>query len=206
MRLEPSGIIWPEHFNLKNAETLRSSLVGESIAITFSSVVHHQKCLDKYGYWSDSLLYGADQELWRRIIGGGDGRNFAFVSEPTLLKFRAAWDKPKQWWQLWEYHEILRRLKLLDSILPPEFRLSLPAGVTEQESLWRIMNEDIGGWTDSFRQATVQFLDARLSAIDGLAPLMASRIGRGLFRLLGVRRLRRYQLVKSRRWLTPDKS
>ena len=148
------------------------------MTIALSSVVHLRECLDKYGFWSESLLYGADEDLWKRIIGGGEGKNFAFVSEPTLLKFRASWRKPRRWWQLWEYLEALRKLGLLDSLLSPQFRLSLPHGTTEQKSLWRIMNEDIEGWTESFRQSTVQVLDARLSATEGLAPLIASRFGK----------------------------
>ena len=92
--VSPDGKITPTIFNLvDDALTLEMFLAKKTNRIPAACVVHRRQCLDRYGYWDDSLPREGDLDMWGRIIKGGGRQNVAYLRAATCLHFRADWKK-----------------------------------------------------------------------------------------------------------------
>jgi len=158
------GVVTPATFNLEDPSLLESYLARRFNAIPASAVVHRRVCHDRYGYWDDSLPRNGDWDMYARIITGGDNRNFRFISDPTVLHFRAIWkidlDEVPQGVNTW------RRFYELAKHLPKEVHVSITAGKTEQQVFWQLMQRDPLDYAERLQAAIVRVLDMRLLELE----------------------------------------
>lgn len=162
----PDGMIAPGTFNLEHAPTLKSFLAKEQNRLPAGCVVHRRECFLKYGYWDDALPNCGDWDMWTRIIEGGGRNNFAYLTEPTCLHFRAPWH-PETYLAVhkltvWEW------LHAQEGLLPTQLKIAVENGVSEQEAVWREMSAHPKEWSKQMRSAIRQVLDQRVSEANEL--------------------------------------
>jgi glycosyltransferase involved in cell wall biosynthesis len=162
----PLGLIAPSAFNLEHPPTLESFLGKERNGIPAACVVHRRECFAKYGYWDEALPSCGDWDMWARIIEGGGRKNFAYLSEPTCLHFRANWHTDT--YLVWHKLTIWKRLHAQEGLLPTELKIAVEDGVLEQEAVWREMSADPQEWTKQVRSAIRQVLDQRVAQANEL--------------------------------------
>ncbi len=161
----PAGLIAPLSFNLHHAETLRQFLSRKRNSIPAGCVVHRRECFDRYGYWNDALECNGDWDMWARIIEGGGARNFAFVTEPTCLHFRANWRTEATTGlptlRVW------KQLHTIAGFMPDALKIPVADGETEQEACWKLLAAGAqSSWTPSLRAAVHQVIDQRIAQSD----------------------------------------
>lgn len=161
----PKGKIVPISYNLRDPLTLKRFLTGNN-SIPAACVMHRRSCLERYGYWDETLPEWGDRDMWARIIKGGNGRrNFNYCSEPTCLHFRANWrteDTTEPLLKVWsELHE-------LPEMIPSTLKIAVPADLTEQEATWMTLMENPQEWTRQLRADIHQVLDRRVSQSDNM--------------------------------------
>jgi glycosyltransferase involved in cell wall biosynthesis len=184
VNVAPDGTMWPGNFNLNHPQCLKDLFARLDMDIPLASVMHTRDCLERYGYWDESLPFAGDRDMWISIVGGGGRRNFSFFPLPTVLKFRPLWrDRDPRWWKRPRI-DVYMKLNLLDGILPQQLKVDVPEGMTEQEAVFEVISEDPGKWVAEFRKSIVQLLDARLYTTDDFFPLLLGRLGRQLSRRL----------------------
>jgi hypothetical protein len=152
------GIITPYWCNLA-IPSHRSALRSGGSAITMCTVAHTKQCLDKFGYWDETLARSADKEMWRRILEGGRFERFAFLAEPTTLHFVAAWRKTP----VLAVQESASRILLkgvLRTTSPAALRLPSPPGMTQQQAAWEYLAAAPAERVARLREAVVQVQDA----------------------------------------------
>jgi glycosyltransferase involved in cell wall biosynthesis len=167
--VSPYGIISISHFNLGNPECLKDFLAFRA-SPRLSSIMHHKSCLDKYGYWSESIKFGADVELWVRFYKAGKHMNFIIDPVPTsVLIFRAIWHgRSKKLWRK-PKEDITSKLHLYKGVLPRQFQFNIIPSKKEQETLWSNISIDPIDWTHEFRKAIMIWNDTQLYDIDHLS-------------------------------------
>ncbi len=151
------GTITPSAFNLHDPATRQPFLAMEANSISATCVVHRRTCLDRHGYWDETLPRNGDWDMWRRIISGGGERTFVYEPEPTCLHFRAIWkiEATAGPYELYVWQELRAR-----GILPPALA-SVPVepGQTEQATTWAALAADPAGWSRALRGAVHQEID-----------------------------------------------
>jgi hypothetical protein len=135
-----------------------AQLMASRLGIGISCVIHRRDCLEKYGYWNDSMPSWADTELWRRYVKEGGFRSFSYLPVPTAFHFQAVWRT-----QSWK-NKLRLKLNELEGSLPPELSVTVPAGITEQQAVWQHLSGDLPGRTRQLRRAAQVELDRRASA------------------------------------------
>jgi len=170
--------ITPYWYNLGVPSHQRGLWRGDS-AITMCTVVHTRSCLDRYGYWDETLLRSADIEMWHRIMAGGHFRNHAFLSDPTSLHFVAGWRKTGRY----------RARTRLASFLAGDFLNGLPAGAlrlpvqaneTQQASAWNRLAANPVVRIREIRKDVVLYQDALLWKSRTPAGLIGMKVGLSL--------------------------
>jgi glycosyltransferase involved in cell wall biosynthesis len=132
LQVSPDGVIIPRIANLNDERTMaRLMTLEEGLGIT--CVIHRRSCLEKYGWWDESLPRGGDAELWRRIITGGNRRRFTYLPIPTALNFISI--ARKQSWK----NKLKSKAYVLEGSLPPELTIPIPKGMLEQKVLWDLL-------------------------------------------------------------------
>jgi len=133
---------------------------GDS-AITMATVGHSRECLDKYGYWDETMRFGADVVMWHRIVMGGRFKNLSFDPNPTSLHFVARWrdttaHRVKSWVGGWLLDGFI------DENLPAMLRLRALPDRTQQEAAWLRLARDPGEEVRGIREGVVQLSDTML--------------------------------------------
>jgi hypothetical protein len=153
----PDGLITPAAFNLHDAATRRAFIAMEANNISATCVAHRRDCLERYGYWDESLPRNGDWELWGRIIRGGGERNFAHEPTPTCLHFRAIWKTETSLGppELYQWRDLRAHGTL------PADRPTVPTapGEPEQATAWRALAADPDGEVARIRREVVLALD-----------------------------------------------
>jgi hypothetical protein len=174
-RLDESGAdlaysrcLWVDHLNyiLPSAFDIgvashAAGLRHADMAMTLCSVAHTRACVERHGWWDETMLRAGDVEFYHRIATGGAMTNVAFLSEPTGLHFVSNWRVTPQfkarkrvaWWLL---HG------LYDRDLPQALRLSVEPGESPQQAAWRRLSTNPGEQVAAIRDAVVRFHDALL--------------------------------------------
>lgn len=169
----PDGTVIPVAYNLHNPDTFDLFMARQVNGIPASCVVHRRSCLEDYGYWNDALPACGDWDMWIRIIEGGGRQNFAFLSEPTCLHFRANWRTEKNAGP--DELKIWRTFYDKSALVPESLQVSIPEGVPEQRVFWEHMSADQVGWARSLRKAVVQVFDLRLQSMSQEASAMPAQ-------------------------------
>lgn len=164
--LATPALITPATFNLNDKATLELFLAMQRNAISAGCFVHQRACFEKYGYWNEELSFGADHELWTRIIKGGKGRNFAYLPEPTCLHFRANWRTEANSGHL--QLQVWKQLHAVENFMPPILNVVVPEGQTEQQAVWQAIATNPRDWTRQLRTAIHAVLDKRIAIMDEL--------------------------------------
>jgi glycosyltransferase involved in cell wall biosynthesis len=155
--VSPDGIITPRIANIDDPRTM-AQLMELKLGIGITCVIHRRDCLEKYGYWDDSMPRGADTELWRRYVKGGGFRSFSYLPVPTAFHFQAIWRTQSL------KNRLRLKLNVLEGSLPSELSVRVPAGITEQQAVWQYLSGDLPGRTRQLRRAVQVELDRRASA------------------------------------------
>lgn len=183
---------------------------GES-AITMCTVVHTRSCLEKYGYWDETLLRSADIALWHRIVAGGRFRNQAFLPEPTSLHFVAGWRNTG-------LHRARMRLErffaraVLDRLPAGALRLPIRADEPQQAGAWNHLAANPQAAVRELRRDVVLYQDALLWKARTPAGLFGLQVGlaigaalisfsSGLMWIASGERRRLFQRLRGRTWL-----
>jgi glycosyltransferase involved in cell wall biosynthesis len=156
-----AGVITPHVFNLHDASTRRLWRTKHIGYLSITNVIHRRECLEKYGYWNETIREGGDWELWMRVIEGGQGRNFAYLPLPTALHFLANWRQLRQTWR----GKVLSRVREWEGGILPELRLVLREGCTEQEIAWLALSQEPAQWVRDLRRAVQVDVDRRSTYI-----------------------------------------
>jgi glycosyltransferase involved in cell wall biosynthesis len=164
----PDGTIRPLLMNLEDPALLARVLKGAEV-FGPSCVLHRRDCLERYGYWREDLPEGADSELWARILRSS-GRVPAYCDRPTALHFLADWRSQTR------KSKLLYRLRRWDGSLPSELHVEVPAGMTEQEAVWRELAADPDAWTETVRRG-VRIEVERLTRMEYPSALALSAYG-----------------------------
>jgi glycosyltransferase involved in cell wall biosynthesis len=180
LSVKPDGTIWPRATNLHDPACLDHFLSGNHVPLPSCSVVHTRDCLEKYGYWDETILRNGDHELWRRIILGGNRRNFIFVPEPTSMHFVADWRRKNRRWREISRRILLTRFDLVDRLLPDALQTDFSKYISEQEAIWGLIESDPAGYTTALRDAVIIHRDAMLWQLSGLVTLAFALTGRPL--------------------------
>ena len=148
---------------------------GDS-AITMTTVGHSRECLDKYGYWDETMRFSADLVMWHRIVMGGRFKNLAFDSNPTSLHFVARWrnttaHRVKSWVDGWLLDGFI------DENLPGVLRLRAHPDRTQQEAAWLRLARDPAEDVRAIREGVVQLSDTMLWRSRTLPQLAGLRFG-----------------------------
>ena len=154
------GRILPYWYNLGVTRHQQSLWKGDS-AITMCTVAHTRHCLEKYGYWDESMRFGADVVLWHRIAAGGAFQKLAFEPQPTALHFVANWRNTKahrlrSWTAGWVLDDFV------DRMLPLALRLRAETDRTQQEAAWLRLAGDPDAEVHAIREGVVQLSDTML--------------------------------------------
>ncbi|MBC7933670.1 MAG: glycosyltransferase family 2 protein, partial [Rubrivivax sp.] len=160
----PPGLLAPCTFNLNHPETLDAFLTKGLNNIPASCFIHRRDCFDRYGYWNEKLPSCGDLDLWARIIEGGGRKNFAHLSVPTCLHFRANWRKKSDVQQP-QLH-VWKALHAVEGLIPSALKLHVPPGITEQEACWAAMSANPAQWSRNLRTAVSAALDRRIVLSD----------------------------------------
>ena len=67
---------------------------------------------------------------------------------------------------------VWRQLHALKDFMPPELKIAIPDGMTEQEAVWGSMSVEPREWARRVRSAVRQVLDQRVSQSDDLMGAM----------------------------------
>lgn len=162
----PEGLIAPISFNLDNPDTLDGFLSRRLTSIPAACVVHRRDCLDRYGYWDETLPACGDWDMWARIIEGGGRGKFAYIPEPTCLHFRASWRRETDVGQP-QLH-IWKALHAVEGFMPAALKIDVPPGTTEQGACWTAMSANPAQWSRDLRTAVSAALDRRIVLSDEL--------------------------------------
>jgi glycosyltransferase involved in cell wall biosynthesis len=174
--ISPDGIISISHFNFGNPNCLKDFLKSRACP-RLSSIMHRKDCLDRYGYWSETIKFGGDVELWVRFFKAGKAKNFAFDPAPiSSLIFRAMWHGRNQKWWLRPKEDIAYKLSLYKGVLPKQLQFDCASTKTEQETLWNIIIRDPIEWTYEFRKAESLWMDTRLHTMDYLSYFLFQKL------------------------------
>jgi glycosyltransferase involved in cell wall biosynthesis len=146
------GTILPVTNNLDDPVMLRR-FVALQTSLGPSCMVHRRSCLERYGYWDESIPRAGDRELWIRFINGGGRHNFAYCDTPTSLHFVANWRKMNR------KARLLLKLRLWDGSVPVDLQIPIPTDMTEQEAFWRSIETGPAAWTERTRRAVRVQLD-----------------------------------------------
>jgi glycosyltransferase involved in cell wall biosynthesis len=154
------GLIIPVEFNFDTPSILEQFISRTNNAIPAACVVHRRDCFEKYGYWNEQLSTCGDWDMWARIIEGGGGKSFIFISEPTILHFVANWKQGRlgglylseQWIDLYESSDEV----------PNELLIKIPENTIEQEVVWYQLSKDPVRWASNVRRAVVAVFDLRI--------------------------------------------
>src|SRR5688572_28971531 len=153
----PRGMIVPGTFNLNFHTMLEKFLNKERNEIPASCFVHRKECLQKYGYWNETLSIAGDLDLWVRIINGGPKKNFAYIEMPTCLHFKANWHH--KWYEITFGFGFWKDLFSKEKFLSTQLTVLIPGSLTEQEAIWHEMSLDSASWNKKIRSAINQALD-----------------------------------------------
>lgn len=163
----PDGTITPAAFNLHDEATRRAFIAMEANNISATNVAHRRSCLQKYGYWDESLPRNGDWELWARIIKGGGGNNFAYEPSPTGLHFRAVWKTEATLGppDLYHWRELRARGIFSDTIPTVPTASDEP----EQATAWRALQAAPTGEMRRLRAEVHEALDRCAGRVDLIA-------------------------------------
>jgi GT2 family glycosyltransferase len=138
-----------------------ASIGRGQMALTMCSMAHTRASVDRHGPWDETMLSAGDAEFYYRIASGGEGRNVAFVPEPTALHFVAKWRATPRSRSRGRLAGRLLR-SLYDRYLPDALRLAVEPGESQQQAAWRRLSANPDGQAAAIRHAVVQFHDALL--------------------------------------------
>jgi septal ring factor EnvC (AmiA/AmiB activator) len=129
----------------------------EANNISATCVAHRRDCLERHGYWDETLPRNGDWELWGRIIRSGGEQNFAHDPTPTSLHFRAIWktDTTLGSPELYQWRD-LRAYGTLPTDYPT---VPTAPGEPEQATAWRALAADPDGEVARIRREVVVALD-----------------------------------------------
>lgn len=185
--VNPDGFIVPGLFDLEDPSTF-AFFMEKGNKIPAGCFVHRRECLDKYGYWDESLKSRGDWDMWKRIIQGGNGVNFAYINIPSCFHFKAGWHKKD--YDLSHDFPIWEKLKKHGQ-LPEVMSLDISGHANEQEAAWVKLSHPASTWMRDLRSA-VTHVTERL-ALAGLysepRSLEFQRLKKSLIRRL-IERLR----------------
>ena len=171
------GTMLPYWFNMEVPRHRRELARGRS-AITMSTVVHERSCLDRFGYWDETLRYSGDKELWHRMIGGEAANRLAFLPQPTALHFVANWRNSPGYRLGSDIIRVLARGILAE--VPSELRLPADPARTQQEVAWQRLHDHSQERVQAIRGAVAAFQDAILWNDDRMPGLVGINVGRWL--------------------------
>jgi glycosyltransferase involved in cell wall biosynthesis len=140
----PDGTMRPLLMNLEDPALLTQLIRGLEV-FGPDCVLHRRDCLERYGNWREDLPEGADSELWARILASS-GRAPGYCDSPTALHFLADWRSQTR------RSKLLYRLRRWDGSLTSELQVEIPAGMPEQEAVWRELAADPDAWTEKVRR------------------------------------------------------
>lgn len=116
------GDLFLRIINYNDPWTLRQALAKNPLVTMPSSCVAHRRvCLEKHGYWNESLMGAGDGDLYSRILQP-DGKNMLYIPIVTGLHFLANWRRDH--WRLRLRLGVRRR----DGTLPKEMHIEIPPG------------------------------------------------------------------------------
>jgi glycosyltransferase involved in cell wall biosynthesis len=154
------GRMLPYWFNLSVARHQAGLWRGDS-AITMCTVAHSRACLDKYGYWDETMSFGADVVMWHRILMGGRFKNLAFDPNPTSLHFVANWrDTKAHRRHSWIAGRLLD--DFVNEMVPDPLRLRARPDRTQQEAAWLWLARNPTALVGEIRDGVVQLSDTML--------------------------------------------
>ena len=153
----------PGAFNLNDAETLEDFLARKRNGIPAGCVMHRRECFTRYGYWDDTLPACGDWDMWARIIEGGRRENFAYLGVPTQLHFLANWRRMEGGQS--SEREVWKKLHAVGHLVSPALKVPVPAGLAEQEAIWRVMAANPRKWARDLRVAVQRVLDHRATEL-----------------------------------------
>ena len=162
----PRGLVAPVTYNLNDRTTCEGFLLHGQNGIPASCVVHRRECLDKYGYWDETLAGSADRDMWARIISArNEPANFVHLDTPTTLHFRAAWrteDTTERRLRIW------KRLHDIPGAMPEALKIPVSPGESEQAAVWRAISAAPDAWMRGLREAVIATIDRRVALSDEL--------------------------------------
>lgn len=171
--VSPDGKITPTIFNLvDDALTLEMFLAKKTNRIPAACVVHRRECLDRYGYWDDSLPREGDLDMWGRIIKGGGRQNVAYLRAATCLHFRADWKKKNS---ILDEEIVWDRFYALAGFMPDGMKINVPVNMTEQQATWQVISVDAQAWSNNLREAIQLAFERRVAHSDALMGWMLKR-------------------------------
>ncbi len=130
------GLVVPFASNLLNPDELDTFLaVGNHIPA--SCVMYRRGCLDAYGYWPEDVPRAGDWRYWVRILEGGGRANLAYSPVPSALHFNADWKTTPETQAV----QVVAAGAIAEtaSWWPRSLRVTIPAGVSEQEALFELI-------------------------------------------------------------------
>ncbi len=154
------GRMLPYWYNL-SVDRHQAGLWRGDSAITMCTVAHSRACLDKYGYWDETMSFGADVVMWHRILMGGRFKNLAFDPNPTSLHFVANWrDTKAHRRRSWIAGRLLDNF--VNETLPDSLRLRARPDRTQQEAAWLWLARNPTALVGEIRDGVVQLSDTML--------------------------------------------
>lgn len=154
-------MIAPGTFNLEHGPTLQAFLTMNRNGIPSGCIVHRRECLARYGYWNEGLASSGDWDLWVRILGDGERRNFVSLLEPTCLHFRANWRTEATVME--QLGEDWQMLQAELPAIPAALRIPDNDRKTPQEIVWEAMFAEPREWTARVRAATRSIINRDIS-------------------------------------------
>lgn len=132
----PDGTVTPRVANAHDERFVR--LLAESKqGLGITCVAHRRDAFDRHGAWNEDLPRGGDSELWGRIIRGSGG-NVVYEPVATALHFVAVWRRQTL------RNRLKTHLQDLEGLRPPQLRVAVPDGVSEQRIFWERLSADAG--------------------------------------------------------------
>lgn len=147
--VEPDGLIVPFAVDLTRPEELAA--FRRRNLIPSCCVLHTRGILEQVGFWPEDIARIADWVCWNRMIDLAGDACVAYCPEPTALHFRAAWKKGAEF----DMPEVQKYSKIANENAwwPKVFRLSIPAGVTEQQVAFDLMTAHPMSYCEMLRAA-----------------------------------------------------
>jgi glycosyl transferase family 2 len=158
------GTMVPFAVDLRDADQLRIFLEDRN-TIPSGNIVYRRLCHERVGWYREDIHFGADWDMWKRIIASAGGANLAYQPLLTQLHFRASWKGPgifgPQPLATW-------LVEARGAWWPPDLKVAVPAGMPPQAIFAELLTRDAPGWAARWRAAVPRLMDG-LAWRDGVA-------------------------------------